>query len=195
MQAKPEPQQQPVIGDDGELLAEDQNADAEQYAEYVQRYTPRTPLSIRLREHFAEWGYIYLLIPFVVLGIAGLIWMIASPICLPAMIWVAVAFIGLYGLGTFYKKVSQDQVESAFRLSLIPLRLAGNMLRSVLLFIRLHRKWLYRVLPLIPIVLLVSFIRNLRPDQILLCVVALLCVGVLFVFKRYDSRAQSGKSK
>ena len=59
-----QPENQSVVGEDGELVQPDTSVDPDAYAEYVETYVHRDPLLYRAREHIKEWGYAYLaLIP------------------------------------------------------------------------------------------------------------------------------------
>ena len=54
-----QPENQSVVGEDGELLKPDAAVDPDAYAEFVATYVHRDPLLFRVREHYKEWRLLY----------------------------------------------------------------------------------------------------------------------------------------
>lgn len=192
MQAKPKPelQPQPVIGDDGELLAEDQGADVERYADFVHSHVPHVPLAVRLREHFAEWRYLYFAVPTILLITMFGLWSLSifltdeynrSWFAGSLMLIMPIAiFLGLCLVST---KISWDQIKMVVRFPL-------TLLETVLRFLRHSQKWIYTILACISIIFLANYFEIYIPTGCgyawWFCYVGM---WVLFVFKPRVARS------
>ena len=68
-----QPENKPVVGEDGELLQADKAVDPEAYAEFVATYVHRDPPLFVLREHIRENGCAYLMFSPIIIGVPILI--------------------------------------------------------------------------------------------------------------------------
>ena len=60
-----QPENQPVVGEDGELIRPDRTIDEAAYAEFVATHVHRDPFWFRTREHYKEWRLLYSLLSLI----------------------------------------------------------------------------------------------------------------------------------